>query len=83
MSRELLKRALDYMRDGETDSDIYMNLMQDIASCLVQPEPEPVLLSEDEREKLFEEWCVESEPADWLILATEQAVLKANGLMGE
>lgn len=42
MSRELLKAALEYMRESQTDYDVYMCLMQDIASYLVQPEPEPV-----------------------------------------
>lgn len=42
MSRELLKRALDYMNQGDWEYPQYMGLIRDIETYLAQPDPEPV-----------------------------------------
>lgn len=42
MSRELLRKALDYMNEGDWEYPEYMRLMREIEAELAKPDPEPI-----------------------------------------
>lgn len=87
MSRELLKRAAVVLREVWDNDDCYcapsvIELQKEIVAYLAQPEPEPVLLSDNDISSICQHWVsigVKEATMARFIRSLEAAVLRANG----